>query len=239
MRTLFLTAKKFAIDEKSETIRLEHIKQALGTVEFIDEKAEDLIYKFFKLDPTITSIYTNKNIDEASKHATVAFDKEVLDFKNYLEGEGFAINTVVSKLFIEKKNALASFKSKIAQLEESLSSQVFGQDAAIEAICDKIVESSYNISNDGPKGIYFFLGPPATGKTMLSEIMGKELDGFDGFKIFDMTQYVDEESGFALFGSEAVYKDSKEGKLTKYVKENPNSVIVFDEIEKNTSKCFK
>ena len=67
---------------------------------------------------------------------------------------------------------------------------------------------------------------------MLSEIMGQELDGYDGFKIFDMTQYVDEESGLGLFGSEAVYKGSEAGKLTSYVKEHPKSVIVFDEIEK-------
>lgn len=232
MRTLFLTAKKFAIDEKSESITLEHLKQALGTIEFLDDKAKTLVCEYLDISPTLSSVYTNKSIDEASKHGTVSFSNDVLAFKKHLEDNGLPLNVVATKLYTEKKNALLAFKDNIGRLEDSLSSQVFGQDVAIEAICDKIVEASYNVAGNGPRGIFFFLGPPATGKTMLSEIMGKELDGYDGFKIFDMTQYVDEESGFGLFGSEAVYKDSKEGKLTKYVKEHPKSVIVFDEIEK-------
>ena len=232
MRTLFLTAKKFAIDEESSSITIEHLKKALGTIEFVDNKAKTLVCDYLKISPILNSVYTNKSIDEASKQGTVSFSSDVMAFKKHLEENGFALNVVATKLFIEKKNALAQFKNNIARLEESLSSQVFGQDLAIEAICDKIVEASYNVAGNGPRGIFFFLGPPATGKTMLSEIMGQELDGYDGFKIFDMTQYVDEESGFGLFGSEAVYKDSKEGKLTKYVKEHPKSVIVFDEIEK-------
>jgi len=233
MRTLFLTAKKFAIDEKSEEISLDHFKKAINTLEFLDEKAKLLVCEYLKVSQHINSIYTTKNIDEAAKHGTVKFSEDVLKFKKHLESNGFALSTVATKIFIEKKNSLASFKENINRLEDSLRSQVFGQDQAIEAICDKIVEASYNVSkSNGPRGIFFFLGPPATGKTMLSEIMGRELEGYDGFKIFDMTQYVDEESGFGLFGSEAVYKDSKEGKLTKYVKEHPKSVIVFDEIEK-------
>ena len=233
MRTLFLTAKKFAIDEKSDEIVLEHFTKAINTLEFVDEKAQKLVCEYLKSMQNITSVYTKVDIDKASKHGTINFSQDVLKFKEHLEKNGFALGVVATKIFIEKKNTLASFKESINNLEESLRSQVFGQNQAIEAICDKIVEASYNVSkSNGPKGIFFFLGPPATGKTMLSEIMGQELDGYDGFKIFDMTQYVDEESGLGLFGSEAVYKDSKEGKLTKYVKEHPKSVIVFDEIEK-------
>ena len=142
------------------------------------------------------------------------------------------MNSIVSRIFIEKKNALNTVKQNIDTLEESLKSQVFGQDQAIEAVCDKIVESSYNIATDTPKAIYFFLGPPATGKTMLSKLIVAELDGYEAFKIFDMTQYSSSKDGFGLFGLEEGYSDAKEGKLTKFVKDNPKSVIVFDEIEK-------
>ena len=232
MRTLFLTAKKFAIDSNATEITLEHFKKALDTVEFIDSDAKKVVCDYLNVTPSPQQIVSKENIDTASKHGSVQFDEKVKTFKSHLESKGFALSAVATRLFVEKKNALASFKEQLGRLEESLQSQVFGQDSAIEAVCDKIVESSYNISKNTPKAIYFFLGPPATGKTMLSELMGKELDGYDAFKIFDMTQFTDEESGRGLFGSEAVYKGAEEGKLTKFVKENPKSVIVFDEIEK-------
>ncbi|MBU3938046.1 AAA family ATPase, partial [bacterium] len=232
MRTLFLTAKRFAIDANAEQITLEHFKKALNTLEFVDNDAQKLICEYLDVKQTLHQGYSKENIENASKYATVAFDDKVKEFKTFLESNGYALNTVATRLFIEKKNSLAAFKESIRKLEESLASQVFGQESAIEAVCDKMVEASYNLASNTPKAIFFFLGPPATGKTMLAELMGKEIEGYDGFKIFDMTQFTDEESGLGLFGSEAVYKGSGEGKLTKYVKENPKSVIVFDEIEK-------
>ncbi|MGB5964577.1 MAG: AAA family ATPase [Sulfurimonadaceae bacterium] len=232
MRTLFLTAKKFAIDSNATEITLDHLKKALDAVEFIDNDAKKVVCDYLDVTPSLHQVVSKENIDAASKHGSVKFNEKVKSFKTHLESKGFALSAVATRLFVEKKNALAAFKEQLGKLEESLQSQVFGQDSAIEAVCDKIVESSYNISKNTPKAIYFFLGPPATGKTMLSELMGKELDGYDAFRIFDMTQFTDEESGLGLFGSEAVYKGAEEGKLTKFVKENPKSVIVFDEIEK-------
>lgn len=232
MRTLFLTAKKFAVDAKSSSITLENIQEALSTLEFIDADAKKLIYEYFKMEPSLSVKVSKENINEIQKHGQVPFNDEVKKFKEHLEKNGFGLNSIVSKIFIEKKNSLQAIKESIQSLEESIKSQVFGQDQAIEAVCDKIIESSYNIATDTPKAIYFFLGPPATGKTMLSQLLVKELDGYDAFKIFDMTQYTSSKDGFGLFGLEKGYTDATEGKLTKFVKENPSSIVVFDEIEK-------
>ncbi|MCX6051032.1 MAG: AAA family ATPase [Campylobacterales bacterium] len=232
MRTLFLTAKKFAIDANASIITIEYFKEALSTLELIDSDAKKLVYEYLNVKPNLTSKVSNENIDAAQKYNVVPFDDEVKKFKEYLESHGFAMTSIVSKIFIEKTNNMKTVKDNIAKLQESLKSQVHGQEQAIEAVCDKIVESSYNIATDTPKAIYFFLGPPATGKTMLSKLIVDYLDGYDAFKIFDMTQYSSSKDGFGLFGLAKGYSDAGEGKLTKFVKENPKSVVVFDEIEK-------
>ena len=232
MRTLFLTAKKFAIDDDASLITLVHLKKALTTLEFVDKDAKKLVLDYLQISPTPSSLFTKENLDTAAKHDKIDFDDNVLKFKKHLEENSFALSSIVSRIFIEKTNNLKAIKNRIQKLEESLKSKIFGQDQAIEAVCDKIVESSYNIATDTPKAIYFFLGPPATGKTMLSQLMGEELEGYDAFKIFDMTQYSSSKDGFGLFGLEKGYTDATEGKLTKFVKENPKSIVVFDEIEK-------
>ncbi|QOY53235.1 AAA family ATPase [Candidatus Sulfurimonas baltica] len=232
MRTLFLTAKKFAIDANASAISLEYFKEALSTLELIDPNVRKLVYEYLSIEPSLTSKVSKESIENVKKHNVVPFDDEVKKFKEYLESNGFAMTAIVSKIFVEKTNSIKKVKENISKLEESLKSQVYGQDQAIEAVCDKIVESSYNIATDTPKAIYFFLGPPATGKTMLSKLIVDQLEGYDAFKIFDMTQYSSSKDGFGLFGLEKGYTDATEGKLTKFVKENPNSVVVFDEIEK-------
>ena len=232
MRTLFLTAKRMAMSDCEDIITIKHMKDALNTLEFVDQEAKTLAYEYLEVTPDLSSVFTQKNLNEASEFRKLDFDDNVKSFKKHLESNGFSLSKVATKLFIQKQNSMAALKENIKDLEESLKSQVFGQDQAVEAVCDKIVESSYNHAHSTPKAIFFFLGPPATGKTMLSQLISKELDDYEEFKIFDMTQYSSQNEGFGLFGLTEGYSDAKEGKLTSFVKKNPKSVVVFDEIEK-------
>jgi len=114
MRTLFLTAKKFAIDANAETISLEEFREALSTLEFIDNDAKKLVYEYLKITPKLANKISKSTIEEASKHKQIPFDKQVKEFKQYLEEHGFALNSVVSKIFVKKVNALRTIKEKIA-----------------------------------------------------------------------------------------------------------------------------
>lgn len=87
---------------------------------------------------------------------------------------------------------------------------------------------------DSVRGILFFVGPPATGKTFLAEETGELLKAY-GYttKIFNMTMYADDSSN--LTGLKPPWQGAGKGELSTYIEENPRSLIIFDEIE----KCHK
>jgi len=157
------------------------------------------------------------------------------DFMNYLRND---TNEIVDKLLLLNQKYSGDFNPyinlihKITTLQENLKKKLFGQDEVIDSVCDAITEMDYKITKNTPKGVFFFLGQPATGKTMLAKLLSKFLEGYSAFKTIDMTQYSSENQGFGLFGGEKGYKDSTHGELTSFVKENPRSIILFDEIEK-------
>jgi len=156
-------------------------------------------------------------------------------FMNYLRND---TNEIIDKLLLlnqkysENFNPFTNLIDKITTLQENLKKELFGQNEAIDSVCDAITEMDYKVTKNTPRGVFFFLGQPATGKTMLAKQLSKFLEGYSAFKTIDMTQYSSENQGFGLFGGEKGYKDSTHGELTSFVKENPRSIILFDEIEK-------
>ena len=120
------------------------------------------------------------------------------------------------------------FLKQIKKLGQNLKSKIYGQDEAIKSVIDSFMAMSYA---DLPiKAIFLFLGPPATGKTYLAELIGEFMEY--PIKIFDMTRYQSDNQSFGLTGSEKGYHEASDGDLTSFVKENPKSICVFDEIEK-------
>ena len=139
---------------------------------------------------------------------------------------------IINKNFFSysKKESKNLTQLEIAKkLKTTLPKYIYGQNHVIEEIVDYFKNNL--IKTNIPKATFLFLGPPATGKTYMAEIMAKLLDGYK-YKIFDMTQFITEDSGIGLYGSDYRYKNSSVGELTNFVLHNPKSIIVFDEIEK-------
>ena len=233
MRKIFLLAKYLASEDDAPKITMGHLKSAVEGVEFVDEKAKTVIISALGLEVhSVKPLFKGDEIALAEKEGRKGFDEEVKAFKAHVEKEGFGLQDTVSKIYIEKKSSLKNMTEQINRVEEALKQKVFGQDMAVEMICDKLVETSYRTDHNAPNGIFFFLGPPATGKTMLAQLLVEHLDEYTHFKQFDMTQYTSSNEGFGLFGLTKGYSDAGEGRLTSFVKKHPKSVLVFDEIEK-------
>ncbi len=128
----------------------------------------------------------------------------------------------------------ASFTEKAKEIEQALSSCIFGQDNAINTFASGYFRAQMleltDKNRSRPRATYLFAGPPGVGKTFLAEKAAEILDL--PFMRFDMSEYVDDESNIEFCGSDKVYKNGKPGNLTGFVEQNPKCVLLFDEIEK-------
>ena len=123
--------------------------------------------------------------------------------------------------------------SNLAHLESNIKKNVYGQDEAIEKIVDKILVAQAGLKpDDKPIGSFIFMGPTGTGKTETAKSLAEEL----GVKLvrFDMSEYQEKHSVAKLIGSPPGYVgfDDDAGQLITRLQENPNCVLLLDEIEK-------
>lgn len=132
----------------------------------------------------------------------------------------------------------ASKKIKLKEdtrLEAFLKERVIGQDEAIEAVtsCMKRKFAGLTDSNK-PLGVFLFAGPSGVGKTMLARALHQFLvDGEYDLVRIDCGEYQHKHENAKLIGSPPGYIGHDEGgQLTNRIINNPDSVVLFDEIEK-------
>ncbi len=134
----------------------------------------------------------------------------------------------------DSREAIDRLTENVKSIREHLLSRVFGQDNAVSVVCSGLFQAELldmtDRSRERPRATFLFAGPPGVGKTFLAETLAKRL-GLP-FMPFDMSEYSDDEATVEFCGSDSVYRNAKEGNVTKFVRENPKCVVLFDEIEK-------
>ncbi len=139
--------------------------------------------------------------------------------------------------------SLGELTGQLRGLRTELLSKVFGQDHAVHAFIEGLYNSQVTAGADKdrkqPVATFVFAGPPGVGKTYMAELCAFNLKR--PFKRFDMTSYNDHQAENQLVGFAPAYRGAKAGLLTGFVKQNPNAILLFDEIEKahlNTMQLF-
>lgn len=136
-------------------------------------------------------------------------------------------------------------REKIQDAYTEISKRVIGQDEAVKKIVEMLKHANAGItmspsSGSGggkPKGVFFFVGPTGVGKTELAKALAQQIFGDENrMHRFDMSEYAEKHAAEKLTGSPPGYVGYEEGgQLTNYVRENPFSILLFDEIEKANS----
>ncbi|WP_412031810.1 ATP-dependent Clp protease ATP-binding subunit [Metamycoplasma buccale] len=146
------------------------------------------------------------------------------------------VASIVSKWTkIPVNKLLESQKQKLVNLNETLSKRVKGQDIAIKRVAEAIQRAKANINDPNrPIGSFMFLGPTGVGKTELTRALAESLFDDENHMIrLDMSEYMEKHSVSKLIGSPPGYIGfEKGGQLTEKIRQNPYSIVLFDEIEK-------
>ena len=124
----------------------------------------------------------------------------------------------------------------LQNLETNIKTKLYGQDSAVDTVLEKIYVARAGLKTiNKPIGNFLFLGPTGTGKTEFAKLLAEYM----GMKLirFDMSEYQEKHSVSKLIGAPpgyVGYEDSNlsGGLLIKEIEKSPNSVILFDEIEK-------
>ena len=123
-------------------------------------------------------------------------------------------------------------KTLLQKLEENLENDIFGQNDAVKKLSKAVKRARVGFRNpDKPEAIFLFVGPTGCGKTELARSLAKILKM--PLLRYDMSEYQEKHSVSRLVGSPPGYVGFEEGGiLVKEVRKNPNSIVLFDEIEK-------
>ncbi|MFB0497789.1 ATP-dependent Clp protease ATP-binding subunit ClpB [Mucilaginibacter sp. OAE612] len=135
----------------------------------------------------------------------------------------------------------AQEKERLLGMEGFLKKRVVGQDQALKAVSDAILESRSGLNKKGqPIGSFFLLGPTGTGKTELAKSIAEFLFNDEKAMIrFDMSEFKEEHSAALLYGAPPGYVGYEEGGLlVNKIRQQPYSVVLFDEIEKAHPSVF-
>lgn len=143
--------------------------------------------------------------------------------------------------------AASALRRSIAGGEAYLNARVIGQQRAVRKTMEIFRRSAAGLSGaqsasspNRPRGVLFLAGPTGVGKTELAKGIATMIFGSDSRPIrFDMSEFKEDHSRDRLIGAPPGYVGHHQGgELTNAVRENPMSVLLFDEIDKANPGLF-
>lgn len=227
------------LDEAASKVRMktytmpENIKILEEEVEKIKKDKEQAI---FNQDFENAAKFRDNEIEKKNDLAKAQEEWRNQKIKIKTEIKVEDIREVISRLTnIPVTQISETENNKLMNLENELHKRIIGQNEAISKISKAVVRGRVGINDPNkPLGSFLFLGPTGVGKTEITKVLAYNLFGSESYVIkLDMSEYMEAFSVSKLIGSPPGYVGfEEETNLTKKVRRNPYSIIVFDEIEK-------
>lgn len=138
----------------------------------------------------------------------------------------FCEESGMPRFLVESRTSL-----NIEKTRKFFQSRLFGQDTAIDIVVNLLASVKTRLTRPGkPIASLLFVGPTGVGKTELAKALAEFMFGDSERLIrFDMSEFADEVAVLRLTGDVSL---RGQGLLTDKVRQQPFSVILFDELEK-------
>jgi len=209
-------------------------------IEKLKKKADDLKLKKIKVvekqDYEVAAKLRDEEKESRKKYVTEKEKWEKSCLENKIPVTVEDVYEIISQMTGVPISKLDNKEvQKLLDLENILSKKVIGQSEAISSISKAIRRNRVGIKDaNKPIGSFIFLGSTGVGKTFLAKCLAKTLfDDSEKIIRIDMSEYMEKHNVSRLVGAPPGYVGYDEGgQLTEKVKNNPFSVILFDEIEK-------
>lgn len=163
-----------------------------------------------------------------------ARDRIVADESDVLESVGNIVGVKMSRV----SNDQTAF---LKEMPVEIKKKVIGQDETVDKITKNISRNMLGLRKSAHSaGNFIFIGSTGVGKTYLAKQLASYLYGSEENMLrFDMSEYQSEIDVSKLLGSAPGYVGYKEsGLLVKRLAKYPESVVLFDEIEKAHPKIY-
>lgn len=124
------------------------------------------------------------------------------------------------------------------ETEAWFKTRLIDQDHAVDSFVDRLAMVKAGLGDpERPLGVHFLVGPTGVGKTYFTKLVSERLFGSDDRMIrFDLSEYQGRFAVEKLIGSP--HDKDREGLLTEAVKNQPYSVLLFDEFEKADPEIY-
>lgn len=162
------------------------------------------------------------------------------------EGTQSNQTSMVNQIKKQKRGKQLKFKNiskkDLLCLGGAMKKSLVGQDEAVDTIVDTIQRASVGLKDPvKPIGSFLFAGKTGCGKTKSAKVLADELiKERKNLVTIDCSEYSSDHEYSKLIGAPSGYIGYDQGGyLTNAIIENPFSVVVFDEIEKASSKIHE
>uniref|UniRef100_A0A8C6FBU3 ClpB family mitochondrial disaggregase n=1 Tax=Monodon monoceros TaxID=40151 RepID=A0A8C6FBU3_MONMO len=151
------------------------------------------------------------------------------------EGEVMKLLRTSEAKYREKQQKREAEERRRFPLEQRLKEHIIGQESAIATVGAAIRRKENGWYDEEHPLVFLFLGSSGIGKTELAKQTAKYMhkDAKKGFIRLDMSEFQERHEVAKFIGSPPGYIGHEEGgQLTKKLKQCPNAVVLFDEVDK-------